>query len=213
MLRHPAFKRRGFFGVLSVVLCFFILFAGGCQPAAPSISPSFTQATATTAAATRKPGYIKGILQTDRTDSDRPPQSGETRLPVQKQSGQADEALLEKGIAYIGIIASGTEFGEAASGYVRKWTKPFTVVIKGSPTPEDRAVLQNLIGQINSLQLVPQITLLADAAESADCTVYIDSLTRLAAELPEYRDDNYACFSLRKITLSSAVSAIAVATG
>lgn len=180
-------------------------------------SPDNPPHTVSRSTTSTRPLYIDGSLQTTASDegygSDTPPQPGETRTPFYQDLDRSDNEFHEAAIDYFGEIASATEFGDAEAGYVRKWRQPIRISITGSPTREDIDTIHNLAGQINSLNLVPHITILDDGEKGANCVFIFDSLNNLANKLPGYRADNYAMFFFDEQNHVIERSTIAVTTG
>lgn len=207
---------------LIALLCF-----GGCARGQSGLSdlpgqvstgsigePPHTVSRSTTST---RPLYIEGSLQTAVSDegygSDTPPQPGETRTAFYQDLSRSDNDFYEAAIEYFGEIASATEFGAADAGYVRKWRQPIRVSITGAPTREDVGTIHNMTDQINSLDLVPHITILDDGEKGANCVFIFDSLNNLAKKLPGYRTDNYAMFFFDEQNFVIERSTIAVTAG
>lgn len=191
----------------------------GCQPLGKPGATTTTaksSVTASVSATTTRPLYINGSLQTTvsgkSSDQKTPLQPGETRRLVADDTGRYDQAYYDRAIDYFAEIAGGAEFGEVAQGYVRKWQQPIRIAVTGQATSEDRTVIEGVVSQVNSLGLLPPVTILEDS-EKANVTFIFDSLNNLKRTLPDYREDNMGMFFFQEQNFVIRQATIGIVSG
>ena len=201
---------------LSCVLCCLALGACGDSPAEPRSdviividAPASTdivvgdelRLTASTSAGaaplswasrdTSVAGVIAGLVEARRP--------GSVRIDVTAgaASGSIDLRVLPRDggyaateIDYFAEIAFGAEFG-GATPLVRRWAVGPTIRVNGSPTGEDRATLERVLGELNALMTSAQVSLVeSDAAVE----LHFAPRAQFPGILPQYVPGNVGFF-------------------
>ncbi len=101
------------------------------------------------------------------------------------------------GLQYYEEIAGFGEFTSDYDGYVKKWADPIFVAVNGEYTEEDMATIERVASQLNSLGLLPEITI--QEAEDEQTTTYMDfaPLPDLVDKYEWARSDNWGMFMIR----------------
>ncbi len=101
------------------------------------------------------------------------------------------------GLKYYEEIAGFGEFTSDYDGYVKKWADPVFVAVEGEYTEEDMATIERIASQLNSLGLLPEITI--QEGQDEQTTTFIDfaPLPDLVDKYEWARDDNWGMFMIR----------------
>lgn len=105
------------------------------------------------------------------------------RKSYYEQKENIDPEFFETGIRYFRDIAGDGMYSEGSNSYVKKWLAPVHVVCSGKYTEGQARLLDIFIGQINSLGLLPPITLSFDEAASGNVNIKFNTLLILQREL------------------------------
>lgn len=126
---------------------------------------------------------------------DNPPEDPyAAREPFYERRAEIDPQFFIDGIKYWEEVALHGEFDAYYDGYVKKWKEPLNVAVTGEPGEEDRATLERLVMQLNSLGLIPEITLQDEENADTNVTVYYDTLPNILENVDGARADNWGMF-------------------
>lgn len=109
---------------------------------------------------------------------------------------EIDPDFFIAGLEYYEEIAGFGEFSSDYDGFVKKWQEPVFVAVEGEYTEEDRATIERVVMQLNSLGLLPEITL-QDKKDAQTTTLFdFRPLPELVKAYDWARDDNWGMFMI-----------------
>lgn len=100
------------------------------------------------------------------------------------------EPVGEKEIDYFVTVALGVEFGTSGPT-IKKWTRDLWIEVSGAPTAEDRATLDQVVGELNALQEQVHLELVDGLANVEMIFAPEADFSRLE---PNYQPTNYGFF-------------------
>lgn len=118
----------------------------------------------------------------------------------------------ELAFSYFSEIALKAEFNDNNDNLVHKWEDPIRVEVHGTPSAEDLATLNRIISELNSLNIIPPISIVNTGG---NYLVYFVPLEEMGNVISGYVEDNWGFVSIywdgsQKITDAEAAIAVDV---
>ncbi|MDO5016204.1 MAG: DUF2927 domain-containing protein [Eubacteriales bacterium] len=107
-----------------------------------------------------------------------------------------DPEFFELGLEYYEIVAGHGEFDSADDGYVKKWDFPVNVYLDFENGPNDKVVeaMDRIVMQLNSLELLPEITWSDDPETDYNVHIVVAALDELVYIMPSAPPGNWGFF-------------------
>ncbi|MDI9460881.1 MAG: DUF2927 domain-containing protein [Saccharofermentanales bacterium] len=112
--------------------------------------------------------------------------------------------------SYFSEIALKSEYNDTNDNLIHKWEIPIKVEVRGTPSEEDLATLNRIISELNSLKVVPTISIVNSGG---NYLVYFVPLEEMGNVISGYVEDNWGFVSIywdgnHKITDAEAAIAV-----
>lgn len=114
-----------------------------------------------------------------------------------ERRAEIDPQFFIDAIDYWEEVALYGEFEANHDGRVKKWKDPLFVFVRGEPGDADLATVERMITQINSLGVVPEITLQEKEDGETNVTIYFEKLSTILEKVDGAREDNWGMFFFR----------------
>lgn len=103
-----------------------------------------------------------------------------------------EREAFELAFGYFSEIALKSEYNDNNDNLIHKWEAPIKVEVRGTPTEEDRATLNRIISELNSLKIVPPTSIVNSGG---NYLVYFVPLEEMGNVISGYVENNWGFVS------------------
>lgn len=109
---------------------------------------------------------------------------------------EIDPEFFELGLKYYEEVAGYGEFDSSYDGFIKKWGDPIHIYLEYEDDPNEKVLeaFENLISQINSLDLVPEITYSYSSEDKYNMHVVFTEIDNLTYRFPGAPPGNWGFF-------------------